>query len=87
MGQIIESTAADGHRLGAYRAGPEDAACGLVIAQKIFGVHHHLRTVCYRFADAGYVVIAPALFDQARPGVELGYGEADRKEGMALRAT
>ena len=86
MGQMIGLTAADGHRLGAYRAGPEDAACGLVVAQEIFGVNHHMRTVCDRFADAGYAVIAPALFDRARTGVELGYGEADRKEGMALRA-
>ncbi len=86
MGQMIELTAADGHRLGAYRAGPEHAAVGLVVAQEIFGVNHHMRTVCDRFADAGYAVIAPALFDRARPGVELGYGEADRKEGMALRA-
>ena len=85
MGQMIELTAADGHKLGAYKAGPEDATAGLVVIQEIFGVNHHMRTVCDAFAEAGYAVIAPALFDRAEPGVELGYGEADRKRGMALR--
>ena len=86
MGQMIELSAADGHRLGGYSAGPDDAACGLVVVQEIFGVNRHMRNVCDQFAAAGYAVIAPALFDRVRPGVELGYGDADRKQGMALRA-
>ena len=86
MGQMIELTATDGHRLGAYKAGPADAVAGLVVIQEIFGVNGHMRRVCDRFAAEGYRVIAPALFDRAEPGVELGYGEADRKRGMALRA-
>ena len=85
MGQMIELQAADGHTLGAYKAGPGTATVGLVIVQEIFGVNHHMRTVCDQFAAAGYSVIAPALFDRAEPGVELGYGEADRKRGIALR--
>ncbi len=86
MGQMIELTATDGHKLGAYKAGPADAVAGLVVIQEIFGVNSHMRRVCDRFAAEGYLVIAPALFDRAEPGVELGYGEADRKRGMALRA-
>ena len=85
MGQMIELTAADGHKFGAYKAGPAGAP-GLVVVQEIFGVNHHMRTVCDAFAAAGYAVIAPALFDRAERNVELGYGEADRKRGMALRA-
>jgi carboxymethylenebutenolidase len=86
MGQMIKLTAADGHVFGAYRAGPATAKAGLVVVQEIFGVNHHMRFVCDQFADAGYAVIAPALFDRAEPNVELGYGEADRKRGMELRA-
>ena len=86
MGHMIELKAADGHTLGAYEAGPPDAASGLVVVQEIFGVNHHMRTVCDRFAEAGYHVIAPALFDRAQRGVELGYGEADRRRGIELRA-
>ncbi len=86
MGQMIELTAADGHTLGAYRAGPGNATAGLVVVQEIFGVNGHMRNVCDQFAEAGYAVIAPALFDRAERGVELGYGEADLKRGLALRA-
>ena len=86
MGQMIALTAADGHRLGAYQAGPADAVAGLVVIQEIFGVNHHMRSVCDAFAGAGYAVIAPALFDRVERDVELGYGEADRNSGIALRA-
>lgn len=86
MGRMIELTAGDGHKLGAYQAGPDGAAKGLVIVQEIFGVNGHMRNVCDQFAEAGYAVIAPALFDRVERGVELGYGDADRTRGMALRA-
>ena len=86
MGRMIKLTASDGHTLDAYQAGPDDAKNGLVIVQEIFGVNSHMRNVCDRFAAEGYAVIAPALFDRVKPGVELGYGEVDRKQGMGLRA-
>ena len=86
MGQITELTAADGHSFSAYRAGPDGAKSGLVVAQEIFGVNHHMRAVCDRFAAAGYAVICPALFDRAERNVELGYGPEDRQRGMAIRA-
>ena len=82
---MISLTAADGHRLTAYRAGPQNAARALVVVQEIFGVNHHIRTVCDRFAAEGYAVIAPALFDRVRPGIELGYEAADVAQGRELR--
>ena len=86
MAQMIQLTAADGHSFGAYRAGPDDAVAGLVVVQEIFGVNHHMRSVCDAFAQAGYAVICPALFDRVERGVELGYDADGRKRGMALRA-
>jgi len=86
MGALIELTAADGHRLGAYRAGPENARAGLVVLQEIFGVNSHIRNVADRFAAAGYAVIAPALFDRAERGLELGYLPNDVQTGVAVRA-
>lgn len=83
---MIELKAADGHTLSAYRAGPENAARALVVVQEIFGVNHHIRTVCDRFAAEGYLVIAPALFDRAERGVELGYTADDIARGRELRA-
>lgn len=81
----IELAAADGHRLTAWRRGPEDAARALVVVQEIFGVNRHMRHVCEGFAQQGFAVIAPALFDRAEPGVELGYAQEDVQRGLALR--
>lgn len=86
MGSTIDLTAADGHRLGAYRTGPDNARRGLVVIQEIFGVNHHIREVCECFAAEGYAVIAPALFDRAQRGVELGYAPDDVTAGRELRA-
>jgi carboxymethylenebutenolidase len=82
---MTELTAADGHRLGAYVAGPEDAKRALVIVQEIFGVNSHMRRVSDSFAAEGYRVICPALFDRVERGVELGYEPADVKRGRELR--
>lgn len=83
---MTELTAADGHRLGAYVAGPEDALRALVVVQEIFGVNSHMRRVSDAFAAEGYRVICPALFDRVEAGVELGYQPADVKRGLELRA-
>ncbi|TVR07628.1 MAG: dienelactone hydrolase family protein [Salinarimonadaceae bacterium] len=81
----VNLEAEDGHRFSAYRAGPEDARFGLVVAQEIFGVNDHIRSVCDRCAEKGYAVIAPALFDRAERGAELGYAKEDVARGMELR--
>ncbi len=86
MGQMIELTAADGHTLAAYKAGPADAKAGLVVIQEIFGVNSHIREVCDRFAAAGFAVIAPAMFDRTEKGIELGYTPEDVQVGLALRS-
>jgi carboxymethylenebutenolidase len=85
MSQTITLTAADGHSLSAYSAGPARAAKGLVVVQEIFGVNHHMRSVCDRLASRGYAVICPALFDRTERGVELGYTAEDVARGRELR--
>jgi carboxymethylenebutenolidase len=85
-GDWLELTASDGHKLAAYRVGPQGGARGaLVIVQEIFGVNHHIRNVCDGYAVEGYQVIAPALFDRAERSVELAYDEAGVKRGIELK--
>jgi carboxymethylenebutenolidase len=84
MGNITV-TCADGHTLDAYTAGPENATSGIVVIQEIFGVNDHIKEMADKFAAAGYKVIAPAMFDRAEKGVDLGYGPDDRKKGFGLR--
>ncbi len=74
MGAQISLTASDGFKLGAYRADPPGPAKGgLVVIQEIFGVNHHIRAVCDRFAEQGYASVAPAIFDRIQPNFESGY--------------
>lgn len=87
MGTTIELTAADGFKLSAYQADPPSTARGaIVVAQEIFGVNSHIRSVCDGFAADGYVAIAPALFDRVRTGVEIGYTPEDIAAGRELKA-
>jgi carboxymethylenebutenolidase len=85
MGETINLKAADGHTLSAYVAGPNGASNGVVVIQEIFGVNHHMREMADRFAAQGYAVCAPALFDRAEPGVELGYTPDDIAKGRDYR--
>ena len=78
MGKLLTLTAADKFQLGAYRADPKGAAKGgMVVIQEIFGVNHHIRSVCDRLAEAGYTALAPAVFDRIVPNFETGYSEAE----------
>src|SRR5690349_7508042 len=87
MGKMIELTAKDGHKLGAYVAEAEGKARGaIVVIQEIFGVNHHIRSVADRFAAKGYHAVAPALFDRLRSGIELGYGPEDMTKGREARS-
>ena len=86
MGSSVGLTAADGFRLSAYRAEPDGTPRGgLVVAQEIFGVNSHIRSVCDGYAADGYVAIAPALFDRYEPGVDIGYTPADIARGRELK--
>ena len=86
MGKMIELTASDGHKFGAYRADPAGKPKGaIVVIQEIFGVNHHMKHVTDDFAAKGYVAICPALFDRTKRDVELGYDQAAIAAGRELR--
>jgi carboxymethylenebutenolidase len=66
---------ANGHQMPAYRAAPAGKS-GLpvvLVLSEIFGVHEYIADVARRFARAGYLAIAPELFD--RQGDAQSYGE------------
>ncbi|MBT6274545.1 MAG: dienelactone hydrolase family protein [Chromatiales bacterium] len=85
MGTTIQLTASDGHNFGAYKAEPAGTPKGgVVVIQEIFGVNSHIREVADGYAAAGYLAIAPALFDRGKPGVELGYVPDDIAIGRDL---
>jgi carboxymethylenebutenolidase len=74
LGTKISLTASDGFKFGAYRADPQGTPKGgLVLIQEIFGVNHHIRAMCDRFAATGYLTVAPQVFDRYRRDFECGY--------------
>ncbi len=85
MAEIVQLHAKDGHTLDAYvaQAGVPTTA-GLVIVQEIFGVNAHIRGVAERYAEDGFVTIAPAIFDRIERGVELSDEGEGRQRAMAL---
>ncbi len=77
-GQYLSVTAADGGKFQAYVAKPaQGSGPGLLVIQEIFGVNQHIRDVCDRYAEEGYVAMAPDIFWRMEPGVELGQTDQD----------
>lgn len=86
MGKMTELTAADGHKLAAYRAEPAGKPRGgIVVIQEIFGVNSHIRGVADGYAADGYLVIAPSMYDRLERGLDVGYTPEDIARGRALK--
>lgn len=45
----------------------------VIVVQEIFGVNDHIKDVTRRFAQEGYIAIAPAIYQRLDPGFETGY--------------
>ncbi|HMB57412.1 MAG TPA: dienelactone hydrolase family protein [Arenimonas sp.] len=72
-------------RISGWKAMPHVTPKGaVVLVQEIFGVNNHIRQLADKFANYGYVTIAPALFDLIHPGVELAYDEAGIARGREI---
>jgi carboxymethylenebutenolidase len=73
-GSMITLTASDAHVLDAYKAVPEGTPKGgVVVVQEIFGVSGHIKRVTDGFAAAGYLAIAPAMFDRLQKNMIFDY--------------
>ena len=83
----VKLQAPDGHELSAYVAHPAEEPIGaIVLIQEIFGVNAHIRSVADGYAQDGFLVIAPALFDRFERGLELKYEGEDAKRASELYA-
>ena len=71
MGERIKLTASDGFAFNAYRAVPEGTPRGgVVLIQEVWGLNRWIRSVADRWAQHGYLTIAPAMFDRVEYGYE-----------------
>lgn len=85
MAQHTQLQAADGHKFDAYIAQPTgEPKAGIVVVQEIFGVSAHIRSVADGFAQAGYLAIAPALFDRVERNLELKDDPESTRKGRSI---
>ncbi|MET0335253.1 MAG: dienelactone hydrolase family protein [Rhizobacter sp.] len=84
-GDMIQMTMSDGATIGVYQVQPRgQRRGGLVLIQEIFGVTEHIKEQADRFADHGYEVLAPAIYDREAPGFEASYSEEDRAKAIKI---
>lgn len=77
----------DNHEFSAFRAEPaEKARHAVIVLHEILGVTPYIQRVCERFAAAGYLAVAPALFDRIERGAALSMSDEDIAHGRELRA-
>jgi carboxymethylenebutenolidase len=87
VSQVQPLMARDGHTFSVYMANPNGrASAAVIILQEIFGVTPWIRRVADSYAAAGYLAVAPALFDRVHRRIELGYSAAETEEGKGYRA-
>ena len=84
-GQVIRMKMSDGAEIGVYRVEPKGARRGgLVLIQEIFGVTEHIREQCDSYADEGYEVLGPSLYDREEPGFQVGYSAEDVQKAIRI---
>lgn len=74
--RTVSIDTADGP-MPAFEAAPDAAARApaLLVFQEAFGVNSHIKNVCRRFAEQGYVALAPELYHRNGPGRTFGYDD------------
>jgi carboxymethylenebutenolidase len=86
-GKYITIKAKDAGSFTGYLSTPASGAGpGILALQEIFGVSAHIRSVVDRWAEEGYVALAPDLFWRLKPGVDLGFTPDDVKTARELGA-
>ena len=86
MGTIRIDTLEHDGSFDAYAAEPEGTPrAAILVIQEIFGVNEGIRRKCDRWAELGYLAIAPDLFWRLEPGVELDPDvESEFKQALEL---
>lgn len=80
-------TASDGHVFDCHIEPAKGVAkAGIVILQEIFGVTDQLKGVARMYADLGYEVAIPALFDRQAPGTVVPFDQGPIGRDLMLAA-
>ena len=94
MGEMV-TFPSNGHEASGYLAPPPGGGPGLVVIQEWWGLNDNIKTICERFAEAGFTALAPDLYhgevtsapDEARRlAMDLQLGQAARDMSGAVDA-
>lgn len=84
-GTMTKMKMSDGAEIGVYHVAPKGVRRGgLVLIMEIFGVTDHIKEVADGYADDGYEVLAPALYDREHPDFEATYSPEDIQVAIKL---
>ncbi len=85
MAEWVELISSDNNELAGYVVRPKGTPKGgLVVVQEIFGVNKNIQTTAEDWANDGFLVVAPAMFDRYEKNVDLPYDEAGFNKGMSI---
>jgi carboxymethylenebutenolidase len=83
----VHIPASDGGSFEAWLSTPPAGrGPAIVLLAEIYNANHWVRSVCDRYAQQGYVVVAPDLYWRQSPGAYLDYTPEDQQRGRALAA-
>lgn len=84
-GTMTSKQMSDGASIGVYHVEPRGTRKGgLVLIQEIFGVTDHIKELCDGYADDGYEVLAPALYDRVAPNFQATYEPDDIQKAIKV---
>jgi carboxymethylenebutenolidase len=86
MNEWVDVTVSDGHVLSVYVARPAGKPRGgVIVLQEIFGVNSYIQSVARRYAEHGFLAVAPSLYDRYERRFQSGYGPENVANALGLR--
>jgi carboxymethylenebutenolidase len=86
-GKMITLKSGDGADILCYHVKAEGARKGgLVLVMEIFGVTDHIKDLCDGYAERGYDVVSPQLYDRQVKDFKATYSQEDIQRSLEYRA-
>ncbi len=84
-GHMIKMKMSDGAEIEVYHVEPKGVRRGgLVLIQEIFGVTDYVKRTSDGYADEGYEVLAPAIFDREAPGLQASFAPDELQHAIKI---
>jgi carboxymethylenebutenolidase len=86
MSNWVEVQSSGGHAVSVYVAKPKDTPRGgVIVLQEIFGINDYIQSVAQRYADLGYLAVAPSLYDRCERRFQSTFSPENVPRALKLR--